>query len=119
LLPLADGSTIPRGGLTLNCTFALASGSGAPYASTSEIAMMVVPGGNLNAQRGRDADQARRGLSGLLDGHKVLYAFYSVYVVNEFGDQITFGFVFRLAAQCNHTLFGADRGIECTGRAVI
>ena len=39
---------------------------------------------------------------GLPDGHPVLYTLHAVYVVGEFGGQVLFGCVFRLATQCNN-----------------
>ena len=38
----------------------------------------------------------------LLDSHPVLYTLHAVYVVGEFGGQVLFGCVFRLATQCNN-----------------
>ena len=34
---------------------------------------------------------------GLPDGHPVLYTLHTVYIVDEFGGQVLFGCVFRLA----------------------
>ena len=56
---------------------------------------------------------------GLLDGHPVIYALHTVYVVDEFGDQVLFGCVAGLAIQCDHAKLRLDLGIEGTGRAVI
>lgn len=36
-------------------------------------------------------------LFGFLDGHLVLYALYALYIVDEFGDQVFFGFILGLA----------------------
>jgi hypothetical protein len=42
---------------------------------------------------------------GLLDGHLVIYAFHTLYVVDEFGGQLLFGCVLCLATQCDHAPF--------------
>jgi len=57
-------------------------------------------------------------LFGLLDGHLVLYALHTLYVVDEFADQVFFGCIPGLATQRDHAIVRLDFGVDGTGRAM-
>ena len=48
-------------------------------------ARQLADGGHLANTQG-----SRRSRFGLLDGHKVFYAFYAVYIAGEFGGEVPF-----------------------------
>ena len=55
----------------------------------------------------------------LPNGHPVLYALYTLYILDEIDHQILFGCVLGIAAQCDLDALHRNRGMDSTHRAMI